>query len=331
MEIAKAVVLAGDCPGAETWPSLGGPAARQLAPVANRPVLFHHLDALARAGVREAAVVTDATTRASIREALRDGSSWGLALTHVEHDGNPNVLASSPVADFVGSDPVLVQHGDVLVRERLSALHDDFTDHGLDVLILSPACGQAGDAGGPAGYIIGPDIHLPMRREAAALDDVLQRLRSEGARIGVRAVDACMPCRGGADALLEANRWILEQLPLDHRSAGERVFASKIQGPVALHPSAEIRSSVVRGPVAIGPGARIVNAYVGPYTSIGAGVEIDGAEIEYSIVLDRAQIRFLDTRVEGSLIGHGARVTREFQTPRALRLTVGEGAQISFG
>src|SRR3954452_8844228 len=101
MKIAKAVVLAGACAGPSPWPSVGL-AARQLAPVANRPVLFHHLDALAAAGIRQAAIVTDATTRACIRAALGDGSDWGLELTHLHHGGAANVLAYPSMAAFVG-------------------------------------------------------------------------------------------------------------------------------------------------------------------------------------------------------------------------------------
>jgi glucose-1-phosphate thymidylyltransferase len=323
MQVAKAVVLAGDCRGSVPWPSLGL-AARQLAPVANRPVLFHHLDALARAGVREAAIVTDATTRASIREALGDGAQWGLDLTHVHHDGSRNVLASEPICEFVGSSPVLVHHGDILLRERLSALEGDFAERDLDALILRPS----GRFTPSAGYIIGPDVHPSLRRDGAALDDVLQRLRADGARIGVREVDACMPCRRGADELLSANRRMLEQLEPGHR--GERVFDSEIQGTVDIHPSAEVRASLIRGPVAIGPRARISNAYVGPYTSIGAGVEIECVEIEHSIILDGARIRFLDSRVEGSLVGPRADVARDFSLPRAVRLSIGEGTRVSF-
>ena len=220
---------------------------------------------------------------------------------------------------------MVVQHGDVLLRERLSTLEDDFAEHELDALILCPG---AKAAHGAAGYILGPDVHQRLREDKSALDGVLERLRAAGARIGVREVDACMPCRGGADELLEANRRMLELLSPD--AHGERVFDSEIQGPVALHPSAEVRASVVRGPVAIGPGARISNAYIGPYTSIGAGVELDCVEIEHSIVLDGAQIRYLEARVEGSVIGPGARVSRDFRMPRALRLSVGEGSHVSF-
>jgi glucose-1-phosphate thymidylyltransferase len=296
--------------------------------VANRPVLFHHLDALAGAGVREAAIVTDATTGASIRAAVGNGSEWGLRTIHLELDATANVLASARMAAFVGAAPVLVHHGDVLVREPLERLSDDFADHDLDALILRPGAADTREpAGDPAGYIIGPSVQRSLRREAAALDDVLQRLLDAGARIGVREVDACMPCRGGADELLEANRRMLERLVPDRR--GERVFDSEIQGPVSLHPSAEVRSSVIRGPVVIGPGARIANAYVGPYTSIGADVEIDCVEIEHSIVFDRARIQFVASRVEGSLVGPAAHVTRDFNMPRAVRLAIGEGAQVS--
>src|SRR3954463_7344236 len=161
MEIAKAVVLAGACPGPGPWP-FAGFAARQLAPVANRPVLFHHLDALAGAGVRQAAIVTDTTTRASIREAVADGSEWGLEITHLDHGGITDAF-DSLLADFVGAEPAFVQYGDVLLAERLSALNEDFANRDLDALILRSA--EAADAGlvHDSGYIIGPHVTSTLR------------------------------------------------------------------------------------------------------------------------------------------------------------------------
>jgi glucose-1-phosphate thymidylyltransferase len=116
-------------------------------------------------------------------------------------------------------------------------------------------------------------------------------------------------------------------MPID-RSA-ERVFDSEVQGRVALDPSAEVHDSLIRGPVAIGPRARITNAYIGPYTSIGADVHVDCVEIEHSIVLDRASLRYVGTRIEGSLVGPDARVSRDFRMPQAIRLSVGAGAEVS--
>jgi glucose-1-phosphate thymidylyltransferase len=120
---------------------------------------------------------------------------------------------------------------------------------------------------------------------------------------------------------------MLEAMAADQR--GERVFGSEIQGRVALDPSAEVHDSLIRGPVAIGPRACIANAYIGPYTSIGADVQIDCVEIEHSIVLDRAQLRFVGPRIEGSLVGPDAHITRDFRIPQAIRLSVGAGAEVA--
>jgi glucose-1-phosphate thymidylyltransferase len=336
METAKAIVLAGDCGGPEPWPSLGLPA-RQLAPVANKPILFHQLEALARAGVRETAVVTDGLTDASIREAVGDGSTWGLDVRYVKHEGRNDALVSRAVTDFVDGAPLLVQHGDVLFRERVATLWEQFADAAIDGLVLYPGARANGNGanGTPrmaSAYMLGPDVQEAVRREAAAspphgLDAVLARLRDCGANIQAQAVEACMPCRGRAEVLLEANRWMLEDVEPDQ--SGERVVRSELQGRVALHPSAEVRDSLIRGPVSIAAGACISNAYIGPYTSIGANVTIESVEIEHSIVFHGAQLRFLGARLEGSLVGPGAEITREFDVPRAIRLSVGEGAEIT--
>lgn len=329
MKTAKAVVLASDCRGPEPWPSLGL-STRQLAPVANKPVLFHHLEALSAAGIAETAIVCDRRSNAGVRDAVGDGTAWDLDVRFVEASPSDSILSSAAVADFVGSAPVVVQHGDILLDESLASLRAQFADDRLDALVM-----HAGHWSRPGQdraraidcYLIAAGVYPDLRRQAAPLGSALARLRATGARIQERDVEAYLPCRGGTDALLATNRRMLEAMPADHR--GERVFDSELQGRVALDPSAEVRDSLIRGPVAIGPRARISNAYVGPYTSIGADVEIDCAEIEHSIVLDRARVRFLGTRIEGSLLGPDAHVTRDFRMPQAIRLTVGAGAEVA--
>jgi glucose-1-phosphate thymidylyltransferase len=335
MNIAKAVVLAGDCQGPEPWPSLGL-STRHLAPVANKPVVFHHLEALSEAGIDEAVIVTDRTTSDGIREAVGDGSAWDLDVHYVEGAPGAGVLASPAVAKFVGSAPVVVQHGDVLLRERLATHHEQFMARRLDALVMHAGrrSQEGRDAASPIdSYMIGPGVYLALReqtagRPAVGIDAALALLQANGARIDQCHVEACLPCRGGVEALLDANRNVLEEM-VCARNAGERVFGSQIQGRVAVHPSAEVRDSLIRGPVVIGPGARISKAYIGPYTSIGADVTIESVEVEHSIVLEGAQIRFLGARLEGSLVGPGARITRAFRVPRALRLSVGGGAEIA--
>jgi glucose-1-phosphate thymidylyltransferase len=331
---AKAIVLARDCRGSEPWPNLGL-AVRQLAPVANQPILFHHLQALASVGVRETAVITDDLTDAGIRDAVGDGSSWGMDIRYVQHDGSDDVLVSPAVADFFDGSPLLVQHGDVLLRQRAGTLWEQFSDAALDALVLYPGARNNGNNGRlptATAYMIGPDIQDALRCEAAAhrassFDEVLARLRDAGASVQAWAVEACLPCRGRAEALLEANRWMLEDVePVE---PGANVVRSEVQGRVAIHPTAEVRDSLIRGPVSIAAGACISDAYIGPYTSIGADVTIESIEVEHSIVLHGAKLRFLGARLDGSLVGPGAEISREFHVPRAMRLWVGERAEIA--
>jgi glucose-1-phosphate thymidylyltransferase len=323
MNVAKALVLATECRGPEPWPNLGL-ASRQLAPVANKPVLFHHLEALSAAGIGETAILCDRRSNAGIREAVGDGSAWDLEVHYVDESPSESILASSAVADFIGSAPVLVLHGDILLRESLSALRASFAVRELDALVMHAGQDRVRSIDC---YLLGDGVYPDLRRHPAALGDALARLRASGARISECDVDACLPCRGGIDALLATNRRLLEAMPA--QAHGERAFESELQGRVALDPSAEVHGSVIRGPVVIGPRARITNAYVGPYTSIGADVEIDSVEIEHSIVLDRARLRFVGIRIEGSLLGPGAQVIRDFRIPQAIRLSVGAGAEVA--
>src|SRR3954471_6524943 len=135
MRIAKAVVLAMDSPGMEAWSSLGL-SIHHLAPVANKPVLFHHLEALSAAGIDETAIVCDRRSSAGIREAVGDGSAWNLGVHYVEASPAETILSSPAVARFIGPAPVVVQHGDILLHESLSAFRKQVTDLGSDALVM---------------------------------------------------------------------------------------------------------------------------------------------------------------------------------------------------
>jgi dTDP-glucose pyrophosphorylase len=131
---------------------------------------------------------------------------------------------------------------------------------------------------------------------------------------------------GTIDGVLEANSCALDDLK--RARMGADMADASVQGRVSIHPTALLQGAKIRGPVSIGPEARIVETYVGPYTSIGAGVELEGVEIENSIVLPDAQIRFPGRRIEASLVGEGAQIGRDYTLPSGLRLRVGPGADI---
>ncbi len=179
--------------------------------------------------------------------------------------------------------------------------------------------------------VIGPAV----ASAGAALDAFPQgglevlgsRVHELGGRVSTRTARRWWRFRTGADALLEGNRFALEDLSPDYAQA--TLSNADIQGAVVAHPTARIESSVVRGPVILGPRARLIDSYVGPYTSIGPDVVVEGAEIEHSVVLKSASIRHLGGRLEASVVGPYAKIFRDFRLPRALRLQVGEGAEVS--
>jgi glucose-1-phosphate thymidylyltransferase len=154
----------------------------------------------------------------------------------------------------------------------------------------------------------------------------MDRIQQRGGQVGTCGATDWWRFRGGTDALLDGNRFALDGLRADYDPS--QVSDSTIQGAVIVHPDASVSSSVVRGPAVIGARARLRDAYVGPYTSIGEDVVVEGAEIEHSVVLPGASISHLGGRLEASVIGPKSRVFRDFRLPRALRLTVGEGAEV---
>jgi glucose-1-phosphate thymidylyltransferase len=326
MEIAKALILAGsgsdDCP----WPIV--PGSRHLFPVANRPILFHNLEALRAAGILEATILAEAHAGTAIESAVGDGRAWGLSIRHAEWRAADGLLSALSVGrDFMGDEPVLVEHGDALLRERMHVHLTAFARERLDALALrlernvAPITGHL-----TPGYLLSPRAVAMLVDGDASGANPVARLRAGGGRVRVQAVDGCLPCHGDLEALIESNRCMLEghTASVDPASMED----STVHGAVEVHPTAKIRRSLLRGPVIIGPGATVTDAYIGPYTSIGAGVVVEGSEIEHSIVLPDAQLRFIGTRLESSVIGRGARIVRGFALPAAMRVSLGDGAEV---
>jgi glucose-1-phosphate thymidylyltransferase len=324
VEIARAIVVTGGGPRDAGWPALaGGP--RHLVPVANKPILFHNLEELRTAGVLEAVIVVEPDAELAIRRAVGDGADWRLAVRYMRAPATDALGGLLQLTrDFVRDEPVLIEHADMLLDERVRTHVVDFAGERLDALALRLAR-RHGNV--PAGYLLSRRAVEVLRDGAGTAADPLLPVRRDGGQVRVRDVTGCRPCHGGHEALLEGNRRMLERLTghVDPSSLHD----SRVQGAVVIHPTARLQRTLVRGPAIIGAGARLSDAYVGPYTSIGDGVQIEGAEIEHSIVLAGAELRFVGTRIESSLIGRGARVVRSFEPPAALRLAIGDGADIS--
>jgi glucose-1-phosphate thymidylyltransferase len=325
--------------------------AHSTLPVANRPLLSHALDWLAHGGIREVAVIVQREVAAEARAAAA-GGRLDVRLDWVEqlpHESLAHVLGD--LTGFLDGEPFVLHMADSLARRGLRSLTAGRVRCDTDALLVIDESREVELAqvvqlrAAAGGGLVRP---RPLRNDSAGvavmcasaveggadmdldsenvLEVLSERLEQRGARIGTCGVTDWWRHRGGTDALLEGNRFALEGTRADYDRS--QVPNSDIQGGVIVHPEARISSSVVRGPAIIGARARLRDAYVGPYTSIGEDVVVEGAEIEHSVVLPGASISHLGGRLEASVIGPKSKVFRDFRLPRALRLTVGEGAEV---
>jgi glucose-1-phosphate thymidylyltransferase len=320
-------------------------------PVANRALLRHALHWLAQGGVRDVAVIVPQELTGRARDAMA-GAHGALRVDWVEQlPDEPLAHVLGDLTGFLEGEAFVLHLADSLARQSLRSLTAgrEFCDTEA-LLVINESSGvelaqvvqlRAAVGGG----LVCP---RPLRNDSAGvavmtagvlqaaagldvdaqhvLDALAERIQQRGGRVGTCSVTDWWRYRGGTDALLEGNRMALEGVRADHDAS--RVADSTIQGGVIVHPDARIRSSVVRGPAIIGARALLRDAYIGPYTSIGDDVVVEGSEIEHSVVLPGASIRHLGGRLEDSVIGAKSRIFRDFRLPRALRLTVGEGAEV---
>jgi glucose-1-phosphate thymidylyltransferase len=328
VEIARALILAEPAGADRPWAAApSGP--KHLFPIANQPILFHNLDALRSAGVLEATILATGETGTALRQAVGDGRRWGISIRHDEWAPVHGVRGALAIAgDFLAGEPVLVQQGDALLRDRMHGHIAAFAREQLDALALR--LGPA-ELHGPAlpepGFLLSPRAVSILADGLHDPANLVAGVRARGGRVRVQDVEGCLPCHGDQETLLDSNRRVLETIAPDFEPDSLEDDCT-LQGAVIVHPTARIRRSLVRGPAIIGPGAVISDAYVGPYTSIGSNVVIEGSQIEYSIVLAGAELRFVGARLESSVIGRSARIARGFQLPGAIRMSVGEGAEI---
>jgi glucose-1-phosphate thymidylyltransferase len=330
-------------------------SAKQLVPVANKPILFFGIEALAASGISEIGIVVGDTKR-EIMDAVGDGSRFGVAVTYVEQEAPLGLAHAVKVSEgFLGQEPFVMYLGDNLIRERLAPLVAQFAAEKpnaqiLLARVLNPQ--QFGVAELRDGKVVRLvekpkhppsdlalvgvymfDAHIfeavnaitPSWRGELEITDAIQHLIDAGLTVRPHVIDGWWKDTGKLEDMLEANRIILDSL--EARVEGE-VEASELYGKVIVEAGAKIVRSVVRGPAIIGKGAIIENSYVGPFTAIGDQVVIRGSEVEHSIILEGSSITDVGGRIENSLIGRNATVFRADSKPRAYNLMLGDRSQI---
>src|SRR5438270_9974530 len=332
-------------------------SAKQLVPVANKPVLFYGIEAMAHAGIDEVGIIIAPETGDEIRDVVGDGSRFGIRLTYILQEAPLGLAHAVLTAEpFLNDDPFVMYLGDNLLQGGIDDLVAAFRVGQPDALILLTPVpdpenyGVAELSNGSVMrlvekppepktdlalvgvYMFTPAVHdaaraiSPSARGELEITDAIQQLVDSGLRVEPHVVEGWWKDTGRLDDMLEANRLILDNI--EPRMDGELVDL-RVDGRVVVEAGARLERSNVRGPAMIGAGTTLVDAYVGPYTSIGEGCTIENAEVEHSILLSGSSVQGLAGRMESSLLGRNVAIARDERQPRAYRFMVGDNSEIS--
>jgi glucose-1-phosphate thymidylyltransferase len=331
-------------------------SAKQLVPVANKPVLFYGIEAMAAAGIEQVGIIIAPETGNEIRAAAGDGSRFGITLTYIEQDAPLGLAHAVLTAEqFLADSPFVMYLGDNLLQGGIADLVTAFRDGQPDALILLTPVSDPENYGVAelsdgsvvrlvekppepqtnlalvGVYMFTPVIHdaaraiEPSGRGELEITDAIQHLVDTGLRVDPHIVKGWWKDTGQLEDMLAANRLVLDTIST--RIDGELV-ESQVDGRVVVQVGARLERTAVRGPAIIGAGAQLTDCYVGPYTAVGENCVIANAEVEHSILLAGAEIRDLEGRVESSLLGRNVKIGRDEHQPRAYRFMVGDNSEI---
>ncbi len=350
----KGLILAGG-KGTRLRP-LTHTSAKQLVPVANKPVLFYGIESIAAAGITDIGIVVG-DTREEVKAAVGDGTKFGVKVTYIEQDA-PRGLAHAVLISekFLAGDSFVMYLGDNLIASGISSLVDEYRrlqcnsqillarvpnpssfgvaelDGGKVVRLSEKPPEPKSDLALVGVYMFDPTVFeavhaiRPSNRNELEITDAIQWLVDHGRSVHPHLVTGWWKDTGKVEDMLEANRIILDTFQPKVPAGLDP--GSRVEGKVVFEGGATLANAVVRGPCVIGRGAVIDNAYVGPYTAIGAGCRIVNCEIENSIVWEQSEIRDIPVRIADSLIGRGVKIHRGQLRPRVHRFTVGDDSEI---
>lgn len=331
-------------------------SAKQLVPVANKPVLFYGLEAIAEAGISEVGIVVGDTAD-EIREAVGDGSLFGIKVTYIPQEAPLGLAHAVLIAqDFLGDDDFVMYLGDNFIVGGITGLVDEFRAERPEAQILltkvpNPTSFGVAELGGD-GRVVGLEekptqpksdlalvgvylftsaIHEAVRsiepswRGELEITHAIQWLIDAKRDVRSTTIHGYWKDTGNVTDMLEVNRSVLETVePLNEGTADE---GSEIIGRVRIEAGARVSGSRIVGPVIIGAGSVVNDAYIGPFTSVSEDCRIEDSEIEYSIVLRGSSVTGV-RRVEASLIGRDVEVTPAPRNPKAHRLVLGDHSKV---
>lgn len=353
----KAIILSGG-KGTRLRP-LTYTGAKQLVPVANKPILWYGIEDLVQAGVTEIGIIISPETGAEVQAKTGNGDRFGANISYILQEQPAGLAHAVKVAEpFLGDSPFIMYLGDNLVQSDLTIFLDEFKTKQLDALTLlctvpnPTAFGVAEvDENGrvlklvekpkvpPSNlalvgiYLFNASVHQaianiqPSARGELEITDAIQYLIDHDNKVEARQIQGWWLDTGKKDDLLEANRVILDTCLIAENN-GDMDEQSQVIGRVRIGKRSKIVNSTIRGPVVIGEDCYIENCFIGPYSSIADQVTLINADLEHSVLLQGAKVLNIQQRIVDSLVGQRAQIKEAPQRPKAVRLMIGDDSQV---
>jgi glucose-1-phosphate thymidylyltransferase len=350
----KALVLAGGA-GTRLRP-ITHTSAKQLVPVANKPVLFYGLEAIRDAGITDIGIIVGDTAK-EVEAAIGDGSALGIKATYIPQDAPKGLAHAVLIAkDFLGDEPFVMYLGDNFLLGGITKLVEEFAagdaaaqilltkvsnpqsfgiavvdDKGDVVKLVEKPKDPPSDLALVGVYMFRHQIHEAVRaikpsgRGELEITDAIQWLVDNNHSVKPHLVTGYWKDTGRLEDMLECNRAVLEAM--EPKNEGTVDSESKLIGRVVLEAGAVVTRSIIRGPAIIGKNTKISDTYVGPFTSIYHECELENTEIEHSIVLENTKIISV-ARIEDSLIGKEVEVRGSDEQPKANRFMLGDHSRV---
>lgn len=351
----KGLILSGGT-GSRLYP-LTFTNAKQLIPVANKPILFRVIESIRDAGIDDIGIVVGSTAE-QIKDAVGRGGRWGVNITYIQQDKPLGLAHAVKVSEsFLGDDRFVMFLGDNVIQGGISSLIREFASSEWNSQIVLTriehpeqyGVAELGEDGRIIRLIEKPknppsDLALvgiymfdsrifqavnsikPSWRGELEITDAIQWLVDHDCRVHPYVHHGWWIDTGRPGDLLAANDLVLEEI--EYQVEGYVDRDSQVDRRVTIQRGAEIINSIIRGPAIIGENSRIVNSYIGPFTSIDHHVVIENSEIEHSMVLEKSRISNIESRVQDSLIGRNVVIERSPIKPKALKLTLADHSQV---
>ncbi len=353
----KALILSGG-KGTRLRP-LTYTGAKQLVPVANKPILWYGIEGIVAAGITEIGIIISPETGGEVQEITGNGEQFGAKITYILQEEPAGLAHAVKIAQpFLGDSPFIMYLGDNLIQNSLTPFLDQFKQNQLDGLILLRPVAKPSAFGvavvnekgqvtqliekpkePPSNlalvgvYFFDQTIHdaiakiQPSARGELEITDAIQKLIDTDKQVEACTLEGWWLDTGKKDDLLSANQIILDE-QVQSISDAEVDENSQIIGRVNIGSGSKLINCSVRGPVMIGKNCHLEDCFIGPYSSVGDEVTIIDAELEHSVILKGAKITNIHQRIEDTLVGRRAQLTTAPQRPKALRFMLGDDSQI---